>query len=325
MHKLQLFCVLGSTRRTRKTRMRDNVLASAEALHKRGLDSRIPFLKSCFTNEGIQNGSTARRDDGIPVPDYQRGQILTGLHFTDFDSLVRFNIFNAENRLQAVPSEHVEGDYFKIVKCKVRWIGDLRLAYLNEDPVDIGYSASYVTCLFQIFMRPSDFEITAFLHETEHARHFSLLDMSGFYYKNLLKNSPLHAWLLPHASYLRARFEYLANLRTLMDCEKNIDLPYLALKNLLGNLMDRNSWPHLYGSCYFVFRLASKYDMKISDIMCAMEAIHAQNEHFENHPGYPSLQRMRTAEKKEYELTYESTFGLPIEDIQDIIANLPMI
>jgi len=256
-----IYLELHLTRKARKQNMRDNILRNAERLHQGGLDSRIPFLKWAFSGKKDLAGSTARED--MPVPEWTQGQIISN---TTILEVHRFNIFNAKNGLQALPMKKENGRItaVKVIRCKTRWKGDLRLTFVSgASGVNVPYGAVFNRFFNQIMVDTDRPIFEYFLaHEFEHARHINLVLMSlPFDFLQVLGSDPVPP----------RKTEYLAMLNETV-CTKDIPLVDIALSRKRSCLVNKDQHPHLIASTYFVARLMFRYGMAPGRILDAHDA-----------------------------------------------------
>jgi hypothetical protein len=116
--------------------------------------------------------------------------------------------------------------------------------------------------------------------------------------------------------------EYLAMLKTFIEfgCTGIISNSKF---NFFGNLKNKNLRPYAIASGLFVGKLLSIYKIKFNDLSVVFLA-----EHFPKDCRSKDLElldRLKQHASIEYNKTYRALFGMDIEDIREIIANLPMI
>jgi hypothetical protein len=313
---------LNLTRNARKRSMRSSILRNAEAFHKQGLDSRVPFLKKTFGQE-VLDGTTAKIEDGTPIRGWKEGDVVSDFHLWE---ALRFNTFNAPNGLQLVPfySDEHGKTILKVIRCKTELSGDLKIAHLPERiPYDQKRSANgyFHARLYEVFLQTkidpacrigsfSDESLfyllteNAFSHEMEHAGHFTLAKLS---------DTRLPEW----------KGEYLSMLS---DVFNGYTPEILSLRAVSREALTAGSASHALASLCFVARLHCRYGMTPLQVKKAVHGYSHEMFSFMGDPsGLPILQRIRECARQEYEGTYRKIFGLDIEEIREIIADLPMI
>jgi len=302
---------LGPTIPVRKAHLRENIIRAANAFHDLGVDSRIPYLKVAYGIDGgpeMHNGTTASKELGPPVPEYQPNQIVVNAKAGD---IMRFNISYRHNGLQAVPQKPQRGELMRaiVIQCKTVMMGDLRITTVPEQHWDsyIGPGgASYSATWYQVFVNSNLSACSAaksYAHEGEHAAHYTLARMAGLDITN------------PQTA------EYLAMLATTMylgDGE-----PANAGLKWWNYLLPPRQIPHTLSAISFVSRLRNEYGMKTGEIALAVEASVAEKR--ESHPGFECLKKLQKYARTEFENIYQRCFGLSTGDISEVISGLPLI
>jgi hypothetical protein len=82
--------------------------------------------------------------------------------------------------------------------------------------------------------------------------------------------------------------------------------------------------PHTCASFLFVSRLMEVYGMTYNEIESAAAPFRDPDKKVDD-LATKNFKKILDCARKEYELTYEKFFGLPLVDIREIIANLPII
>jgi len=287
-------------------RIRKNILESAEFFHRCGLDSRIPLLKRAFGLEA-PNGSTARREDGMPVPEWGEGKLV-------FEPLaeeaVRFNIFNAEAGLQAfraITSEDDNTSALIVIKCKTTWVGDLRISITDDPRVSIPSGARYSNMMNSIVMRShmGGLEFVS-AHELEHALHSNLALM--------VKGNP--------DAIPARRMEYLAMLYETLHCG-SFPLVDITLRRWPGMLRISGQLPHIFSSFDFMLRLPIKYGVSARELAKFQREFYRTGEI--SAPHAELLRKVWDCAKFEYNRIYGEEFRISRGGLKSIVAELPMI
>jgi hypothetical protein len=286
--------------------IRSAIIASAEYFHSHGVDSRIPLLKRAFGRDA-PDGSTARREDGIPVPEWGEGKLLLE---PIAEEAVRFNIFNADAGLQAfhtLPFENDRTSALIVVRCKTTWVGDLRISITDDPRVPISSGATYSNMMNSIVMR-SRLENLGFVsaHELEHALHANLaLMVKG------------HPDAIP-----ARRMEYLAMLYETLHCG-SFPLVDIALRRWPGMLRVGGQVPHIASSFGFLVRLSLKYGISTGELAKHQREYYRTGKISPRHE--EMLQRVWQCALSEYLRIYEKEFGISRAELAGIITELPMI
>jgi len=272
--------------------MRDNILKKARILRNVEFDNRIPFLKAAFNGQATC-GPTAEVRSAIP---YRVGKVMTS---PDFASVRYFNSLKASQGLQAVsvcgPEDAILG--IKVVECKVEWFGDLRIIQVpgcSETGDNEGY---YDNTLFQIVVTemPPPRLARAIVHELEHAAHCSLSFMSGF----------------ANMGYIDvAEAEYLSMLKELMADAYTGTLGQALLYRSIHINHSAKHLPTVRASDRLASWLKKLYDITDISFPC-MDA--------------PTIMEIKRIAELEYGRVYERLFGLALEDIREVVANLPLV
>ncbi len=296
-------------REQRQERMRRSIMENAEILHKRGLDSRIPFLKYAFLGQDVPPGSTAKAEDGVPVPHWGKGTVIRD--DVTMDEVQRFNIFNAGRGLQALRGrKDASGNRpVLVVGCTTVWRGDLRMSFVQpESGVDVPYGAVYNHHWNQaIFDESRPIFVYMAVHEVEHARHSNLAFMCGMDVERI----PLR------------KKEYLAMLAETIHTP-DIPMVHMLLGEKPARLRNADQLPHMLASFYFMARLMVVHRMGLSSI----EAAHGAWTHMARtgeKSDDPHLRRISACAMEDYRKAYEKMFALSFDDIQGVIDALPMI
>ena len=299
---------LNLSRNSRKRNMRDNILRNAEQLHKRGLDSRIPFLKFACLGEKVVHGSTANKEDGRSLPEWKEGDIVSG---SCIDDVIRFNIFNAQNRLQALKSSDNIGSEcsIRIVRCETIWYGDMRINHVSDDcGIELHNNANFDWNINQIIIGPKDhWSRSTFLHECEHARHMNLIMMSSLICPTSFRTSPL----AQHTS------EYLSML-----VDTNNTMTITILKLFPQILKYKGQVPYVRASLSFISNLIFRYLIDPRDLIKTAIKLRKENswDIDEN-----IRRKIHESAKSEYERMYQKIFSLSRADICEVIDSLPVI
>lgn len=318
MHKLKFYRTLGLTRNTRRLRVRDNVLKNAERLHEQGLDSRIPFLKTIAGSKGAKQGSTANKEIGGSVPELKEGQTVD---FTKLflDQVIRFNIFNASKGLQIFPLESGPNkkSEWKVFSCKTIFMGDLRISQLSEHNMCLVSQtpACYFVKLYQIAVADDIGTDDNIEHEIEHAFHYTLEYLCGF----------------PTPFIPKHITEYLAIISVVRESGWDLATEYgitdffnPSIKSLWKTLMESpQNFHHARAAYMFVKKLQNDCSLEIEQIRLARDAW-LPSMQGEYHQGLKYLERIREFCTEDYKRTYKKLFGLSLEDLKEIIDNLPM-
>ncbi|MCI0504454.1 hypothetical protein L0Y65_07165 [Candidatus Micrarchaeota archaeon] len=272
------------------------------------MDSRIPFLKYAMTGQDVPMGSTAKRGDGIPVPDWHEGQVV----FTPrLEEAVRFNIFNADAGLQALsawPIGHGGGHCVKIVRCKTSWRGDLRVCITGEAEVSpYPCEGIYDSRMNHVVLHDqAGIMESTLIHELEHARHCNLMLM-------ILGSC--------HEIHVRQR-EYLSMLAVTIYGD---EFPMLDIPTRKWPVLLRDSWnyPHVLASFNFLLRLPLSLSMRAFELAGSLDEIQRTGDISPVHDKL--LRKIRDCAQSEYERVYEGTFGVRRAELAGIIYELPMI
>jgi len=174
----------------------------------------------------------------------------------------------------------------------------------------------YSPPLFEVFLaspEKTDFpEETVITHELEHAIHFSLWRRAGF----------------PFIVMTTEDAEYLAMIKTIRDVGNMNELlhcpnPFLHGENL-GEGM--TSEPHQNAVNRFYLLLQEKYGMSLEGIAMGISwAIRDKLSNPEDvHPDWElHLNRIKAAANSEFLSTYRRIFGLSLNDLQEVVSELP--
>lgn len=287
--------------------IRRNMLATAEYFHSCGVDSRIPFLKLAVCDEEVPGGSTARREDGIDVPDWKEGRLVEKPLNHE---VVRFNIFNAPFGMQALPYTLFEEQgpaYVKVIGCRTTWMGDLRVSVTDDPGVQVGSNALYNPHFHHILMRGNaESRKSVLAHEIEHARHSSLL---------------LLALGTPDAISRRTG-ESLAMLAEILYCGHFPQIE-IAMRRWPSMLSNARMAPHLYATFDFIAGLAFRHGIRVRELA----AIYPDTKPGRNLSGQTleSLNKIWHCAKADYDHIYEKEFGISRVELAAIVAELPMI
>jgi hypothetical protein len=283
------------------------VIETAESFHADGLDSRIPFLKYAMTGQDVPGGSTARREDGVPVPGWREGQVVFS---PMLDEALRFNIFNAGAGLQGFHARLLEEDdtpALVVARCRTSWRGDLRMSVTEDPAVRIRYGAVFNRTMNHIIMR-GDVEKSksALAHEFEHARHANLALMA----------------LGDIGAIPVRRMEYLAMLaETLYTGEfPMLDISMRRWPAMLGK---DGQIPHILSSFNFLLRLPVKHEISIIDLAKCRAELRRTGKISPAHEGL--LHKIWHCAKSEYDRVYEDIFGISRTELIGLVSELPMI
>lgn len=315
---------LGLTPRSRKFNLRKRMIRNAGYNAGEGLCTRIPFLKKMLCGQEAADGESARsrgllkegKEGDIREMKLDWAFYLRGGRF--YRENARFNSYHAGRGLQAVPVHLDESRCarFRVCRCEIFYAADLKLARVLEDRPELalGGGGMFNPPLFEIFLMKEQKDYSwshTVAHEMEHAVHLSLWQMAG----------------LPFFLMDTQDAEYLAMLRTLKDLGEAPQL--LAWKNdyfstILKNDPDRV--PHDSAAVSFVDALLGKYRMSAREVAMGIAwSVRETIEQSLDNSCPAQLERIRKAAADEYHRTYKRLFGLPLEDIRDVIASLPMI
>jgi len=335
MYVPQLYLTLGLSRASRKRKLYGRIEKQAAENAMKGLSTRIPFLKSILCGQETLNGESVRSEPrklekivpeghlfGIKVNSY-----LALFRFKSFwDDLARFNSFNAKRGLQAfnldeAVNKHI---YYRVISCDVSYLGDLRIARVlgDDSGLHLAGGGIYSSVLYGIFLtKGQEFYPHRFVmvHELEHAQHHSLWNLAGFPFLALDKECA----------------EYLAMLRTLIDLGRAPQL--LAWRNEFiqfiptnaKNAGNEDSIPHDKAAIFFVKRLTERYRMGRQDVAMAIawthrEELAARYNQFLDSTFAEQFVRMRNAAIGEYHETYAQMFGMPIDDLKEVVSRLSL-
>jgi len=334
METIPIYLSLGLTTRARDRKLYDRIFRKAEANLSKGLNSRIPFLKKTLCNQHVPDAESSKIHS-IKSKKAKVGDVfeLTKdwafyFRFKGFlEGICIFNSQNASQGLQAVPVTVEERPSMRYVvsECEIRYMGDLKVTRpkMEEPDHQLGGEGVYNPPLFEIFLKRDQryYSLESVMcHETEHAVHFSLWHLSGFPF-----------WLFDSDNA-----EYLAMLKTIQIIGD--PYPLLAVENRYIQFqhfqenkareiaLKSLTAPHLRAAKRFIKILNSKYGFDEQEI--AMGIAWSMKEKIEqslDQSWADQLDRMRIAAANEYALGYKELFGLSLEDIREIIANLPMI
>lgn len=311
---------------SRRQLMRERIIFRANQLHKAGLDSRVRFLKHAF-GQDVPNGSTARKGDGIPVPDWREGRKVDGVTLSQ---VIRFNIFNASKGLVAVSLKGPKMGLDKgamdalrperddaphrlpllaeamlvsrtfsvtVEKCKTQWTGDLRVNRMHREfSIGIRCLGGYYRGPNHTIMRWDAVNGPNLAHELEHARHSNLAFMTRS-----------HLVGLPSR-----RMEYLSTLAEITEAS-SLPLRPGDWVDLLG----RGRVHHALAELRFFARFRLAHRIGLSEFSEALKTnVGKTNGAFE---------KIRSCAMKEYTREYRMLFGLPLEDIREVVHGLPLI
>ncbi|MFH2100468.1 MAG: hypothetical protein ABII71_00055, partial [Candidatus Micrarchaeota archaeon] len=259
---------LGLTSNSRKRRLRDKILKTAEADAKSGFSTRIPFLKSALCGQDVLSGPSAvpkpnRKYSGKGVGSTMelKANYLYFLRFHSFlKSIARFNLANAENGMQAIQQQFslTKSSCFLVTPVDIDYIGDLPVARVLDfsSRLVLAGGGMYSPPLFEVFLAPpkemSFSEEVIMTHELEHAIHFSLWHRAGF---------PFLLLATEDAEYLAMvkTIREVSNMNELLHCPN----PFLHGENL-GEGM--TSEPHQNAVNRFYLLLQEKYRMSLEEI-----------------------------------------------------------
>lgn len=287
--------------------IRRNILESAEFYHSRGLDSRIPFLKRALAGQDIPKGSTAKREDGVAVPEWKEGQLVIEPRL---DEALRFNIFNASSGLQAFyvrPFQNDDTPALIVTRSITSWNGDLRINVTGDPRLQMRYHAFYSGVLNHVILRPVCEKVpSAATHEMEHALH---------------SNLALMIWGDASAIPIR-RMEYLAMLAETIKWGEFPQLD-IALRHWPQMLNKPGQMPHILSSLDFLIRLPFKYDISAAELATFQLELSRTGRISTAHGEF--LQKVWHCAKAEYDRVYQSEFGISRAELAGIVAELPMI
>jgi hypothetical protein len=306
------YLTLGMSRRARKLGLRERMLRKAESNSKKGLNTRIPFLKKALCGQDVRIPRETKND----IPDMKEGEVLIvkcGLRplFTissESEMAARFNMANVGSGLQALPAKPEKGEMGRYVvgRCKNELIGDLIISEVPIErltPMTLRGTAAYFYDINQIVKSETASESTL-AHELEHATHLGLWHLAGF----------------PRILIRSSEAEYFSLLVELRDFA-TVELAYLGTWDI-PHLREGQS-PHMEASRRFRKALERLHGMKPYEIdlgVCAAFAPGLGNEPSPEDVGL--LKKIREFAGTEYKSAYEKLFGLSLEDIRGIVASL---
>jgi hypothetical protein len=325
-----LYLVRGLTTKTRKKRLQERIRRKAKSNAKKGLPTRIPFLKKHICGQDVPNGESSNLSSTkCPWEEAKVGDVFElpvdwkfKFKYKRFlERVALFNAHKAKHGIQAsfIPISKSSGFVsFIVSKCEVEYLGDLKVTRVLDPVFAFSSSGQYQTIMFQIFLKdkpkfPWRYVIT---HELEHAVHTSIEYFYG----------------LPDKLLSSEDKEYLAMLKTIQVvgdlCEFTMfDNPHVIIEpaHFKGVIPGKEKAPHYITAKKFYEALQSKYGLDEYSIAMGVVWSMRSRAPTEVDPSFAEqLGKIQAAAGQEYARTYEQ-FGLSLEDIREVIDRLPMM
>ncbi|MCI0504325.1 hypothetical protein L0Y65_06490 [Candidatus Micrarchaeota archaeon] len=234
-----------------------------------------------------------------------------------YEDIIRFNSQNAGRGLQAFPLESGQGGSCRVEPCKLRYLGDLRIARIsgNERGLMLAAGGVFQPLMFGVFLSRKQkcySPAHVMVHEIEHAQHHSLWHLARF----------------PARALSHETAEYLAMLRTIWFLgESQLLLSGSNLPPGMKLAEGIEQTPHHASAMHFKRRLRYAYLFSDGEIARAgafcirncMPPGHGEelgNQHLE------SFLRLQAAARKEYDHVYRKLFGIHMDDLCDVVSQL---
>jgi hypothetical protein len=307
MTHLPLYLISGFSQAARKRKLHETAVRTATQDAAKGLNTRIPFIKSLI-GKAVFDGPSYNMKR-FPAPIVEPGlSIPCGKWMGKAErrnavrDVVQFNIENADKGIQAVSGR---GGYL-VETGSVIYFGDLKATTLrNSQTVGGEIEGAYDIFIHEAFIQTSATNFESVLnHELEHAFHYSLFHLAGY---------PM-TWLDT------ATAEYLAYARGLFG---GMDYGLMVAGESLTPL----TISHVCASRKFIYVLMTKYGLSEGEIdgtLALFKSAEPPSGGLSD-KAQSSIERIALAAIAEYDATYRRLFGLDTSDIMDVLNSLPYV
>jgi hypothetical protein len=307
MTNLPVYLLSGFSQAARKRKLHESAVRTATQDAAKGLNTRIPFIKSLI-GKAVFDGPSYNMKR-FPAPIVEPGlSIPCGKWMKKAErrkavrDVVQFNIENADKGVQAVTGR---GGYL-VENGSVKYYGDLKVTTLrNSQTMGGQIDGTYDIFIHEAFIQTSAANFEGVLdHELEHALHYSLFHLAGY---------PM-TWLDTVTA------EYLAYARGLFG-----GMGYGLM--VAGENLTPLTISHVCASRKFIYVLMTKYGLTADEFdrtLALFKSAEPPSGGLSDE-AQSSIELIARAALAEYDATYRRLFGLDTSDIKDVLDSLPYV